>query len=132
MTRLDECILYRGFEHGEILDKMAALIQLYQEDPGKVKGSRHVFYACANGLTELAGAYGFEGNLWHNYLTFLLVNHENAFSTACEIVGLSREVLMLLPEMILKYSKNCMISRWNLLTKSGAEPVETYFVIIRI
>ena len=30
MTRLDECILYRGFEHGEILDKMAALIQLYQ------------------------------------------------------------------------------------------------------
>lgn len=87
MTRLDECILYRGFEYGEILDKMAALIQLYQEDPGKVKGSRHVFYACANGLTELAGAYGFEGNLWHNYLTFLLVNHENAFSTACEIVG---------------------------------------------
>ena len=27
------------------------------------------------------------GNLWHDYLTYLLVNHENAFSTACEIVG---------------------------------------------
>jgi predicted AAA+ superfamily ATPase len=35
----------------------------------------------------MAGMYGFSGNLWHNYLTFLLVNHENAFSTACEIRG---------------------------------------------
>ena len=35
----------------------------------------------------MAGTYGFAGNLWHDYLTYLLVNHENAFSTACEIVG---------------------------------------------
>ena len=35
----------------------------------------------------MAGAYGFSGNLWHDYLTLLLVNHENAFSTACEIRG---------------------------------------------
>ena len=28
-----------------------------------------------------------EGNLWHTYLTFLLVNDENAYSTACEIRG---------------------------------------------
>ena len=36
---------------------------------------------------ETAGSYGFSGNLWHCYLTFLLVNNENAFSTACEIRG---------------------------------------------
>ena len=36
----------------------------------------------------MAGMYGFSGKIsWHNYLTFLLVNHENAFSTACEIRG---------------------------------------------
>ena len=28
------------------------------------------------------------GNLWHTYLTFLLVNDENAYSTACEIRGM--------------------------------------------
>ena len=38
-------------------------------------------------LLQVATDYGFDKNLWHNYLTFLLVNHENAFSTACEIVG---------------------------------------------
>ena len=26
MTRVKECVLYRGFEHGEILDKMTALM----------------------------------------------------------------------------------------------------------
>ena len=31
--------------------------------------------------------YGFSGNLWHCYLTFLLVYNENAFSTASEIRG---------------------------------------------
>ena len=48
---------------------------------------RGVYYDCISGLVEMAGSYGFEGNLWHNYLTYLLVNHENAFSTSCEIVG---------------------------------------------
>lgn len=38
-------------------------------------------------ILKMAGTYGFAGNLWHDYLTYLLVNHENAFSTACEIVG---------------------------------------------
>lgn len=38
-------------------------------------------------LTELAGTYGFEGNLWHSYLTWLLVNNENVFSHASEIRG---------------------------------------------
>ena len=45
------------------------------------------FYECVNGLIEIAGSYGFAGNLWHNYLTLLLVNNENAFSTASEIRG---------------------------------------------
>ena len=36
---------------------------------------------------DLAGTYGFEGNLWHTYLTYLLVNNENAFSTASVIRG---------------------------------------------
>ena len=38
-----------------------------------------------NELIELAANYGFEGNLWHTFLTFLLANSENAYSTACEV-----------------------------------------------
>lgn len=86
MVRTWECILYRGFEHGEILDQMTKLINACEE-PGAEKNNRDIFYSCINGLMEFAGKYGFSGNIWHNYLTFLLVNHENAFSTASEIRG---------------------------------------------
>ena len=87
MARLNECILYRNFEHGEILDKMAELMNAWEKKAPDLKEKEGLFFECANGLVETAGAYGFSGNLWHCYLTFLLVNNENAFSTACEIRG---------------------------------------------
>lgn len=87
MTRINECILYRNFEHGEVLELMTELMGISQESEEDLKLCGSEFFGCVNQLVELAGAYGFSGNLWHNYLTFLLVNHENAFSTSCEIVG---------------------------------------------
>ena len=87
MARLNECILYRNFEHGEILDKMAELMNAWEQKAPDLKDKEGMFFECANGLVEMAGSYGFSGNLWHCYLTFLLVNNENAFSTACEIRG---------------------------------------------
>lgn len=86
MARINECILYRSFEKGDILETMNRLMNA-RGDLSEEEQLTRDFYQCANGLVEMAGAYGFAGNLWHNYLTFLLVNHENAFSTACEIVG---------------------------------------------
>lgn len=36
---------------------------------------------------EVATDYGFDKNLWHNYLTFYLITNENPFSLTCEKVG---------------------------------------------
>lgn len=87
LARIQECILYRGFSNGEILDDMTELINLYEADEEALKAREDQFFKSVNGLVELAGMYGFSGNIWHTYLTFLLVNHENAFSTASEIRG---------------------------------------------
>lgn len=38
-------------------------------------------------ILEVATDYGFDHNLWHNYLTFLLITNENPFSITCEKVG---------------------------------------------
>lgn len=38
-------------------------------------------------LLVLATEYGFDKNLWHNYLTFILITNENPFSITCEKVG---------------------------------------------
>ena len=87
MTRVKECVLYRGFEHGDILDKMTALMDASERSAVNASEMEEEFYECINGLIEIAGSYGFTGNLWHDYLTLLLVNHENAFSMASEIRG---------------------------------------------
>ena len=40
-------------------------------------------------LLKVATDYGFDDNLWHNYLTFFIMMSENPFSMTCEKVGAS-------------------------------------------
>ena len=56
MARLNECILYRNFEHGEILDKMAELMNAWEKKAPDLKEKEGLFFECANGLVETAGA----------------------------------------------------------------------------
>lgn len=89
MTRIEECILYRSFEEDEVLKDFTEMIEAFQNDT-IVRDQvfyRNMFYDALNRLVEMANRYGFSGNLWCNYLTYLLVNKENAFSTSCEITG---------------------------------------------
>lgn len=85
--RIDELILYRNLEKGDLLHEMVWIMEHYTEKE-KEDEVRKKFFVCMHELIDLAGTYGFEENLWHTYLTFLLVNNENVFSTSCEIRGL--------------------------------------------
>ena len=84
--RTKELMLYKHMEHEELLRDMTFLMENCDSDYYNKEDMAGLFFECVNELLELAG-YGLEGNLWHNYLTFLLVNDENAYSTECEIVG---------------------------------------------
>ena len=72
-----ECILY---QFGEIFrryeNKSSSKAELLQDIHTQVKR-----------LLIVATDYGFNYNLWHNYLTFYLVTNENPFSITCEKVG---------------------------------------------
>ena len=87
MKNINECIIYRNFDRAETLESMFSILSACEAKDPSLKEQKELFCQCAGQLVEMAGSFGFAGNLWHNYLTFLLVNHENAFSTACEIVG---------------------------------------------
>lgn len=93
MTRIEECILYRDFEEDEVLKDFTGIIEAVQNETivSDLESCRNMFYDGLNRLVEMANRYGFSGNLWCNYLTYLLVNKENAFSTSCEIVGRDRK-----------------------------------------
>ena len=85
--RTKELMLYKHMEHEELLRDMTFLLENCDSDYYNKEDMAGLLFECVNELLELAAGYGLEGNLWHNYLTFLLVNDENAYSTECEIVG---------------------------------------------
>lgn len=87
MVRTHELILYKQFEQGTIVQDMAWIMNHYNDDFYYKEDIRALLFECVHGLAELAGSHGYEGNIWHCYLTYLLANNENAFSTACEITG---------------------------------------------
>ena len=85
--REQELIVYKDFENGKLLNDMVFLMENYKNCDADKEKLQSLFYKCFHELLELAGHYGFYGNLWHCYLSNLLVNNENSYSMACEIVG---------------------------------------------
>ena len=83
----NELMIYRNMEYGRILQDMTFLMEHAGSDYYNPEDLKNLFFECVNKILELSEQHGLEGNLWHTYLTFLLVNDENAYSTACEIRG---------------------------------------------
>ncbi len=80
-------MLYRNFKHQELFDDFEWLMNNADNDYYNQDDIVALLYECVNELLEIADSYGFEGNLYHNFLGFILANNENAFSTSSEITG---------------------------------------------
>lgn len=78
--RAGQLILYRNMADQDLLERME---KLFETDTLDLEESSEL----AGRLVELADTYGLEGNLWHAFLALCLADHENPFSTACEIKG---------------------------------------------
>ena len=74
-------------EHGGLLQDMTFLMENCDNEFYNREDMVGLLFESLNVLLEMTASHGFEGNLWQNYLTFILANHENAYSTACEVVG---------------------------------------------
>lgn len=85
--RIHELIIYKYMEQEQILQDMTFLMENYDNEYYNKEDLKSLLFECVNGILELCVDHGFEGNLWHDYLTYLLANNENAYSTSCEIIG---------------------------------------------
>ncbi|MCR4728186.1 MAG: ATP-binding protein [Lachnospiraceae bacterium] len=85
--REQELIVYRDLAKEELFSDMVFLMENFGNKAIQNKELQALFYKCFHSLVSFAGNYGFSGNLWHCYLSNLLVNCENSYSKACENVG---------------------------------------------
>ena len=80
-------VLYRDLGPDSILFRMSDIFEQFAKgDYDKASLTTNIYVEMKR-LLDLATSYGFDHNLWHNYLTFILVTNENSFSITCEKVG---------------------------------------------
>lgn len=85
--RIKEFILYRNFKYQQILDDFAEVISMTESGEYNRNEVVYKMTDVSHRLIELADRYGFSGNLWHCFLSYLICNNENPYSCACEIKG---------------------------------------------
>ena len=84
---ISKFILYRDSLDGTILSELGRVFKDFDNKTATDDDLRTRIYAQVRRLLELATKYGFDENLWHNYLTFLIITDENPFSLTYEKAG---------------------------------------------
>ena len=80
-------LVYGSLPEDSILWQLADICEKLKDGTETKAALRgRVFHQVKNLLT-VATDYAFDKNLWHNYLTFLLITNENPFSLVCEKMG---------------------------------------------
>lgn len=80
-------IMYGDMDKDCILYQFGEIFRRFEEKTSTKPTLIKDIYTQLKRLLIVATDYGFNHNLWHNYLTFYLVTNENPFSITCEKVG---------------------------------------------
>ena len=84
---ISKFIIYRDASESNILSKLGKIFKDFESGADSPESLRTRIYAEVRRLLEIATKYGFDNNLWHNYLTFLIITDENPFSLTYEKAG---------------------------------------------
>lgn len=91
MYRLtSKLIIYRNIGRDSILFRLSEICQKFEEGNYEKEALITDILDQIHHLLDLATKYGFDQNLWHNYLAFLLATTENPFTLVSEKVGANR------------------------------------------
>ena len=80
-------VLYRDLGEDSILYKLA---DIFRDKDNRLASDEELvsrIYQQIKRLLDVATSYGFNRNLWQDYLAFLLITNENSFTLTCEKVG---------------------------------------------
>ena len=86
---VDRLIIYRKIGKDSILFRLAGITRDFDAENYDREELAGRVLTEINRLLDIATLYGFNGNLWHNYLAFLLAMTETPFTLVCEKHGAS-------------------------------------------
>lgn len=80
-------VLYRELGEDCILYKLADIFKDWDNKSATKDELVSRVYQQIKRILDVATSYGFNRNLWQDYLAFLLITNENSFTLTCEKVG---------------------------------------------
>ena len=84
---ISQLLMYGDIDENEILYQMGQLFARFEKGGYEKMELVRDINTQVKRILKVATDYGFDDNLWHNYLTFYLMMNENPFSMTCEKVG---------------------------------------------
>ena len=84
---VSKLIVYRNLPADNILMPLAEVCAQVEGGSYNKEEVIGAVYDQIHKLLDIATVYGFNKNLWHNYLTYLLVSVETPFAITCEKEG---------------------------------------------
>lgn len=84
---ISKLILYSNLGEDSIICRLAEVFRDWEKGGCDKSELIQRIYAQIKRLLDLSTEYGFDTNLWHNYLTYILLTNENSFSLTAERVG---------------------------------------------
>lgn len=84
---ISKLLMYGDMEEDSILMQLSGICEAIENESESIDRLRTRLFVQVKRILQVATDYGFNKNLWHNYLTFLLMTNENPFSITCEKVG---------------------------------------------
>ncbi len=84
---ISKLIIYTDGERESILYSLGEIFRRFDEKSETPEKLRSDIYAQIRRLLDVATKFGFDNNLWHNYLTYLIITDENPLSLTYEKAG---------------------------------------------
>lgn len=86
---ISKLLMYGSMPQDSILMQMGDICRQMDKGTQDKEELKTRAFAQVKRILILGTDYAFDRNLWHNYLTYLLITQENPFSLTCEKVGAS-------------------------------------------
>lgn len=84
---LSNLIIYRDTSESSILFRLGSIFERFHSGASSDEHLRTEIFVEIRRLLEVATKYGFNDNLWHNYLTYFIITDENPLSFTYEKAG---------------------------------------------
>ncbi len=86
-NEISKFIIYRDMKGDRILTRLGKIFEDFDNRSDTKEHLISRIYLEVRNILEIATKYGFDNNLWHNYLAFLIITDENPFSLTYEKAG---------------------------------------------